>query len=327
MTETGVRLLTDPHPALHFVPSADQRSLRSNTIGREQRGIHEARPAVRVPAEARAVEGAAPVRAAARRAADLRRGDRADPARRQARASTPSGPSSTTSATAGSACPTSEAVLGGLALSTTNIRLGFGVVLMPFGFIHPARVAEKVATVDILSHGRVEWGTGRSTPMEQIAFGVPDRQPLTRRVEGGGRDRRAHVGGGALLLRQPELLVPRAHADAEAVPGPAPAVLARGGDRHERRQRRRATGSGCSRSRCCSRSRTIAEHVAGLPRSAVAECDAAAHARDERPRRRVHARALRGRHGRGRELRPLGLGELVVPAPRRVHARVGAAHT
>ena len=34
------------------------------------------------------------------------------------------------------------------------------------------RVAEKVATADILSGGRVEWGTGRSTPMEQIAFGV-----------------------------------------------------------------------------------------------------------------------------------------------------------
>ena len=44
---------------------------------------------------------------------------------------------------------------------------------MPFGFIHPARVAEKVATVDVLSHGRVEWGTGRSTPMEQTAFDVP----------------------------------------------------------------------------------------------------------------------------------------------------------
>jgi alkanesulfonate monooxygenase SsuD/methylene tetrahydromethanopterin reductase-like flavin-dependent oxidoreductase (luciferase family) len=72
-----------------------------------------------------------------------------------------------------SACPTPEAVLGGLALSTQNIRLGFGVVLMPFGFGHPARVAEKVATVDVLSHGRVEWGTGRSTPMEQTAFGVP----------------------------------------------------------------------------------------------------------------------------------------------------------
>ena len=72
-----------------------------------------------------------------------------------------------------SASPCSEAILGGLALSTKQIKLGFGVTLMPFGFIHPARVAEKVATVDVLSHGRVEWGTGRSTPMEQAAFGVP----------------------------------------------------------------------------------------------------------------------------------------------------------
>src|ERR1700678_3256158 len=72
-----------------------------------------------------------------------------------------------------SASPCSEAILGGLALSTEQIKIGFGVTLMPFGFIHPARVAEKVATVDVLSRGRVEWGTGRSTPMEQIAFGVP----------------------------------------------------------------------------------------------------------------------------------------------------------
>jgi alkanesulfonate monooxygenase SsuD/methylene tetrahydromethanopterin reductase-like flavin-dependent oxidoreductase (luciferase family) len=72
-----------------------------------------------------------------------------------------------------SASPCNEAILGGLALSTERIKLGFGVTLTPFGFIHPARLAEKVATVDVLSHGRVEWGTGRSTPMEQIAFGVP----------------------------------------------------------------------------------------------------------------------------------------------------------
>src|SRR5438309_8509954 len=44
---------------------------------------------------------------------------------------------------------------------------------MPHGFTPPARLAEKVATVDVLSNGRVEWGTGRSTPMEQSAFGVP----------------------------------------------------------------------------------------------------------------------------------------------------------
>ncbi len=72
-----------------------------------------------------------------------------------------------------SACPSNEVVLGALSTITQNLRLGFGVSLMPPGFQHPARVAEKVATVDVLSHGRVEWGTGRSTPMEQIAFGVP----------------------------------------------------------------------------------------------------------------------------------------------------------
>jgi alkanesulfonate monooxygenase SsuD/methylene tetrahydromethanopterin reductase-like flavin-dependent oxidoreductase (luciferase family) len=72
-----------------------------------------------------------------------------------------------------SACPSNEVVLGAFSTITENIRLGFGVSLMPPGFQHPARVAEKVATVDVLSHGRVEWGTGRSTPMEQLAFGVP----------------------------------------------------------------------------------------------------------------------------------------------------------
>jgi alkanesulfonate monooxygenase SsuD/methylene tetrahydromethanopterin reductase-like flavin-dependent oxidoreductase (luciferase family) len=68
--------------------------------------------------------------------------------------------------------PSSEVVLGALSQCTENLRLGFGVVLMPHQFQHPARVAEKVATVDVLSGGRVEWGTGRSTPMEQTAFRV-----------------------------------------------------------------------------------------------------------------------------------------------------------
>lgn len=69
-------------------------------------------------------------------------------------------------------CPTPEAVHGALSQITENLRLGFGVTLAPFGFTHPARIAEKVATVDVLSGGRVEWGVGRSTPMEQLAFGV-----------------------------------------------------------------------------------------------------------------------------------------------------------
>lgn len=69
-------------------------------------------------------------------------------------------------------CPAPEVVHGAFSQITEQIRLGFGVCLMPHEFTPPMRVAEKVATVDILSGGRVEWGTGRSTPMEQIAFGV-----------------------------------------------------------------------------------------------------------------------------------------------------------
>ena len=68
--------------------------------------------------------------------------------------------------------PCNDVVLGALSQITEQIRLGFGVALMPHEFIHPARIAEKVATVDMLSHGRVEWGMGRSTPMEQTAFAV-----------------------------------------------------------------------------------------------------------------------------------------------------------
>ncbi len=72
-----------------------------------------------------------------------------------------------------SAAPCNETILGALSQVTEKIRLGFGVVLLPSGFQHPIRVAEKVATVDLLSGGRVEWGSGRSTPNEQLAFGVP----------------------------------------------------------------------------------------------------------------------------------------------------------
>ena len=68
--------------------------------------------------------------------------------------------------------PCNDIVLGALSQITKNIKLGFGVSLMPHEFIHPARIAEKVATVDVLSRGRAVWGMGRSTPMEQAAFHV-----------------------------------------------------------------------------------------------------------------------------------------------------------
>ncbi len=44
---------------------------------------------------------------------------------------------------------------------------------MPPRFNHPARVAERIATLDLISGGRVEWGTGESgSAMELGGFGV-----------------------------------------------------------------------------------------------------------------------------------------------------------
>jgi alkanesulfonate monooxygenase SsuD/methylene tetrahydromethanopterin reductase-like flavin-dependent oxidoreductase (luciferase family) len=51
-----------------------------------------------------------------------------------------------------------ELVLSHLAAKTTNIRLGHGIVLLPFRINHPLRVAERIATLDVLSDGRVDFG-------------------------------------------------------------------------------------------------------------------------------------------------------------------------
>jgi alkanesulfonate monooxygenase SsuD/methylene tetrahydromethanopterin reductase-like flavin-dependent oxidoreductase (luciferase family) len=82
--------------------------------------------------------------------------------------------------------PSNETVLAALSQITKNIKLGFGVTLTPHEFIHPARVAEKVATVDLLSGGRVQWGIGRSTPMEQTAFKV-DRAKSKEKMRAAAR--------------------------------------------------------------------------------------------------------------------------------------------
>jgi len=70
-----------------------------------------------------------------------------------------------------SPCP--EVIFGALSRLTKRIRLGFGVVILPYH--HPVRVAERIAMVDQLSHGRVEFGTGRSAPYEQMGTGIDPR--------------------------------------------------------------------------------------------------------------------------------------------------------
>jgi len=70
----------------------------------------------------------------------------------------------------------SEVFLAACSQRTQRMRLGFGIVAMPPGYQHPARVAEKVATLDLISRGRVEMGTGEtSSGAELEGFGV-DRE-------------------------------------------------------------------------------------------------------------------------------------------------------
>lgn len=72
-----------------------------------------------------------------------------------------------------SSSPCPEVIFGALSRLTKRIRLGFGVVILPYH--HPVRVAERVAMVDQLSHGRVDFGTGRSAPYEQTGMGIDPR--------------------------------------------------------------------------------------------------------------------------------------------------------
>ncbi|HKE11871.1 MAG TPA: LLM class flavin-dependent oxidoreductase, partial [Myxococcota bacterium] len=67
-----------------------------------------------------------------------------------------------------------EVFLAAASQRTRQIRLGHGIVLLPPQYNHPARVAERIATLDLLSGGRVEFGTGESSSeMELSGFGVP----------------------------------------------------------------------------------------------------------------------------------------------------------
>ena len=66
-----------------------------------------------------------------------------------------------------------EVFLAACSQRTHQIRLGHGIVLMPPAYNHPARVAERIATLDLVSNGRVEWGTGESAShMELGGFNV-----------------------------------------------------------------------------------------------------------------------------------------------------------
>ena len=73
-------------------------------------------------------------------------------------------------------CSAPEVLLAFVAARTRRILLGHAVTLTPHRYNHPIRVAERVATLDILSEGRVRWGSGKSSSRtEQGSFEIdPD---------------------------------------------------------------------------------------------------------------------------------------------------------
>jgi alkanesulfonate monooxygenase SsuD/methylene tetrahydromethanopterin reductase-like flavin-dependent oxidoreductase (luciferase family) len=55
-----------------------------------------------------------------------------------------------------------EVFLAAVSQRTKRIKLGHGIVQTPPPFNHPARVAERISTLDLISDGRVQFGTGEA---------------------------------------------------------------------------------------------------------------------------------------------------------------------
>src|SRR4051812_49810057 len=61
-----------------------------------------------------------------------------------------------------------EVFLAAVSQRARNLRLGHGIVQTPPPFNHPARVAERIAMLDLVSGGRVEFGTGESASEAEL---------------------------------------------------------------------------------------------------------------------------------------------------------------
>jgi alkanesulfonate monooxygenase SsuD/methylene tetrahydromethanopterin reductase-like flavin-dependent oxidoreductase (luciferase family)/putative sterol carrier protein len=70
-----------------------------------------------------------------------------------------------------------EVFLAAASQRTSRIRLGHGIVQLPPAFNHPARIAERAATLDLISGGRLELGTGEASSQAELGgFGIEREQ-------------------------------------------------------------------------------------------------------------------------------------------------------
>jgi alkanesulfonate monooxygenase SsuD/methylene tetrahydromethanopterin reductase-like flavin-dependent oxidoreductase (luciferase family) len=74
-------------------------------------------------------------------------------------------------------------MLAAVAERTRTLRLGIAIILLPLS--HPVRMAEEIATLDVISNGRAEFGMGRgSLPEHFTGFGIPQAENRDRFIEG-----------------------------------------------------------------------------------------------------------------------------------------------
>ncbi|MPY92515.1 MAG: LLM class flavin-dependent oxidoreductase [Acidimicrobiia bacterium] len=74
-------------------------------------------------------------------------------------------------------CSNPEVLYGAIAARTERLRIGYGVRLLPKPYNHPVRSAESAAVLDLLSDGRVNFGTGRSASRDELeGFGIDPHQ-------------------------------------------------------------------------------------------------------------------------------------------------------
>jgi alkanesulfonate monooxygenase SsuD/methylene tetrahydromethanopterin reductase-like flavin-dependent oxidoreductase (luciferase family) len=118
--------------------------------------------------------------------------------------------------------PAPEVFLAAASQRTRQIRLGHGIFQLTTN--HPAKVAEKISVLDLISDGRVEFGMGESasvTELEDLRGSRPVPDP--------------DVPAGRAFAQGPLLRLPGPQCPAQAAPETAPAAVGRlfaAGDHH-----------------------------------------------------------------------------------------------
>jgi len=81
-------------------------------------------------------------------------------------------------------CSASEVFLAAAAARTKRIRLAHGIRQVIANYNHPARTAEAIAMLDLISNGRADFGIGEgATRLELGGFGIPAKEKRAMSLE------------------------------------------------------------------------------------------------------------------------------------------------